>query len=155
MSCMSVQSKTRPHTWEYISLPRKLKPSWNRRGKWWCWMLISYYDIHCRTWKWTVLFFIYLIKTYYFTKHTFQRICNGPIFISIICNNINNGNTIFTIFSNWTTIKWTPEFWIIIILILNNDSQKCWKRNRTSDYSIFVKLYPRRMSFQWRIFRKN
>jgi hypothetical protein len=72
-----------------------------------------------------IVVFLLVDQGIYIRERTFQRICNGPIFISIISNNINNSNTIFAIFSNRTTIKWTPEFWIIIILILNNDGQDC------------------------------
>lgn len=65
-----------------------------------------------------------------------QRICDATIFVSVISNDTRDVDSIFTVLGDGASVKGSPKFRIVVVLIFDNYVQRGCKYF----YSIIIAL---------------
>jgi hypothetical protein len=55
-----------------------------------------------------------------------QGIRDAAIFVGVVGDNVRNVNAMFAVFGNGASVEGSPEFWIVIVLIVDNYIQRGW-----------------------------
>lgn len=49
----------------------------------------------------------------------FQGVRNAPIFVSVVSHDVRDVHAVFTVLCHRSSIKWSAESWIVIVLVLD------------------------------------